>query len=120
MEKKNWRKNIDIEDLEVKNNKMAQEKIVEKGFEVKKNDELFVVDTKPTNKFTGKKTELKKKKKGEFKPSKWEERKVKRKIISQIYQNPDKKIYVNEKENQVIDLWGEDPKNSKKKASHFP
>src|SRR5690242_12311926 len=77
--KKNWRKNIDISELEKKNLKKDQEMLIERDVQFMKDDELFQIDDQPMqnvkNSFLTKKTQRGQKKN---KISKNEERKIKR------------------------------------------
>jgi nucleolar protein 53 len=109
--KKNWRKNIDISQLEKTNNRLNQEKIEEKNLESMKNEELFHIDVNPSSssKFIGKKVD---RKKTPFKRSRYEERKIKRTVIKPSNEN---KFF---KENENVDLWGEESTSKKNKISY--
>ena len=87
--KKNWRKNIDVTDIEENVKKINKEKIVEKTISNLKDDELFTFDTtKPTQKYLGRKKERKEKK--VKKVSKNEQRQIKRIIENKARAEPGK------------------------------
>lgn len=116
--KKNWRKNIDVTDIEENVKKINKEKIVEKTISNLKDDELFTFDTtKPTQKYLGRKKERKEKK--VKKVSKNEQRQIKRIIENKAIAEPVKQEEV-KKEN--LDLWGDDneTKPSKKIEISYP
>ena len=110
--KKNWRKNIDISDIERSQLKLNQEKIKNQSIKNLKDQDLFELDEEDkyiidNNKnkdkeFLGKKTKKIKK------SSKQEERQIKR-IISNMPQNQknkEKQEEEKQKQNQIYDLWG--------------
>jgi nucleolar protein 53 len=112
--KKNWRKNIDISDLEKKNLQLEQEKLLERDVQFMKDDDLFTIDTKP---MTNLKDNLLKKKTQRVekvnKNSKNEERQIRR--IAEKLQN--EKVVEKETINEVVDLWGDDVLKIKKNPS---
>jgi hypothetical protein len=100
--KKNWRKNIDVTDLEKKNIQKESEKLVEKNLELMKDEDLFHIDVQPTSKtktdFLNKKTQRNTKQKN---ISIIEERKIKRLAVNTQIKNENTK-------KEVYDLWGDD------------
>ena len=109
--KKNWRKNIDVSDIERSQQRLNQEKIKIQSIQNIKDQDLFEVDEQDkdiiddkANKakdksFIGKKTKRIKK------SSKQEERQIKRMIeISNL--NANNKKIEEKNENQIYDLWG--------------
>ena len=108
--KKNWRKNIDISDIERSQQKLNQEKIKNQSIQNIKDQDLFeldeedkdIIDNNKNKEFLGKKTKKIKK------SSKQEERQIKR-IISNMPQNQknkEKQEEEKQKQNQIYDLWG--------------
>ena len=110
--KKNWRKNIDVSDIERSQQKLNQEKIKNQSINNLKDQDLFELDEEDKDiidnnknkdkEFLGKKTKKIKK------SSKQEERQIKR-IISNMPQNQKDKERQEEekqKQNQIYDLWG--------------
>ena len=110
--KKNWRKNIDVSDIERSQQKLNQEKIKNQSIKNLKDQDLFELDEEDKDiidnnknknkKFLGKKTKKIKK------SSKQEERQIKR-IISNMPQNQknkEKQEEEKQKQNQIYDLWG--------------
>ena len=109
--KKNWRKNIDVSEIEQSQQKLNQEKIKIQKIKDLKDEDLFELDTcvEQDNKNKIKNKELLgKKKKREKKTSKQEERKIKR--IIEIANTKAIQNNINEKENEnkIYDLWGDD------------
>ena len=109
--KKNWRKNIDISEIEKKDVEAKQEKILEKGVAALKDEDLFVIDSAPIQKlkrnFLNKKTERDGKKQKK-KLSKIEEMLIKR-TQKVLLESLDKKQEKPEKEKpQVKSLWDDD------------
>jgi nucleolar protein 53 len=117
--KKNWRKNIDISDIEKKDVEAKQEKLLEKNVAALKDEDLFVIDSAPIQKeqknFLNKKTQRDGKKQKK-KLSKIEERLIKRKQ-KHLLENEKKPEQTKEKV-QVKCLW-EDDDNTAPKIS-FP
>ena len=119
--KKNWRKNINVSDIEQSQQKLNQELIKNQKISNLKNNDLFEIDDDLEakniikNKFLGKKTKKPKK------TSKKEQRQIKRIIEASqtkaVMNNINKKE--TEKENKIYDLWGDDDTNTKdmKKAN---
>ncbi len=115
--KKNWRKNIDISDIEKIQQKLNQEKNKKESIQNLKDEELFEVDEDNQDIEKGKKNKnikkdklfLGNKTKREKKSSKQEERQIKR-IIEMSNFNENQKKLEEEKENQnkIYDLWGSD------------
>ena len=114
--KKNWRKNINISDIEQAQQKLNQEKIKTQKISNLKNEDLFEFDDNieksnlKTGKFLGKKTKKTKK------VSKNEQRQIKR-----IIESSQTKAVMNNLENQdtnnenkIYDLWGNDNNNKNK------
>ena len=112
--KKNWRKNIDVSDIEQTQQKINQELIKNQKISDLKNTDLFELDDnldtaniKP-KRFLGKKTKKPKK------VSKMEQRHIKRIIESSktkaVLNNLDKDK--NQNENKIYDLWENDDKNN--------
>lgn len=112
--KKNWRKNIDVSDIEQTQQKINQQQIKNQKISDLKNTDLFELDDNLDNvnikpkKFLGKKTKQPKK------VSKMEQRQIKRIIESSktkaVLNNLDKGI--NQNENKIYDLWENDDKNN--------
>ena len=113
--KKNWRKNINVSDIEQSQQKLNQELIKNQKISNLKNNDLFEIDDDLEakniikNKFLGKKTKKPKK------TSKKEQRQIKRIIEASqtkaVMNNINKKEA--EKENKIYDLWGDDDTNAK-------
>lgn len=107
--KKNWRKNIDISDIEKNNLKKDQEELIKRDIQFLKDEDLFVVDNEPTqgfkNEFLGKKTNKDKKPK---KISRNEERKIKR-IKENMQETSTEKNY---SKNKIVDLWNDETQES--------
>ena len=109
--KKNWRKNIDISDIEKSQQRLNQEKIKMQSIQNLKDEELFEVDNKDIeedNKNKKKdKSFLGNKIKREKKSSKQEERQIKRIIeMSKFNENQKNKQEEKDNENKIYDLWG--------------
>jgi nucleolar protein 53 len=111
--KKNWRKNIDVSDIEQTQQKINQQQIKNQKISDLKNTDLFELDDNLDNanikpkKFLGKKTKKPKK------VSKMEQRQIKHIIESSktkaVLNNLDKDK--NQNENKIYDLWENDNKN---------
>jgi nucleolar protein 53 len=115
--KKNWRKNIDISEIEKKDVVAKQEKLLENNVAALKDADLFVIDSAPIQKlkrnFLNKKTERDGKKQKK-KLSKAEERLIKRQQ-KVLLENLDKKQEKSEKEKpQVKNLWDDDDNTAPK------
>ena len=118
--KKNWRKNIDVSDIEQTQQKINQQQIKNQKISDLKNTDLFELDDNLDNanikskKFLGKKTKKPKK------VSKMEQRQIKRIIESSktkaVLNNLDKGI--NQNENKIYDLWENDDKNNTNKNNN--
>jgi nucleolar protein 53 len=108
--KKNWRKNIDISDLEQKNNLISQEKLLKKDVAGLKDEDLFVVDSAPVESlkknFLNKKSQRGEQEKKKKKLSKNEERLIKRITISEENKNKNLQNKSEEENNTSYDLWG--------------
>ena len=99
--KKNWRKNIDVSDIEKAENIRNQEKLDKNKIKQMKDEELFELDIKKKE-FIGKKIKKKEeKKKKNKKLSKMEQRKIKRiiekekeKVLFKKDENEKKKKYM--------------------------
>ena len=112
--KKNWRKNIDVSDIEQTQQKINQQQIKNQKISDLKNTDLFELDDNLDNanikpkKFLGKKTKKPKK------VSKMEQRQIKRIIESSktkaVLNNLDKDK--NQNENKIYDLWENNDKNN--------
>ena len=117
--KKNWRKNIDISDIEKSQQKLNQEIIKNQKIQNLKDQDLFEldIDEEQDNKKTKKeKSLIGKKTKREKKSSKQEQRQIKRIIEmanTKAVQNNIEKQNEKEKENQIYDLWGENTNPTK-------
>lgn len=102
--KKNWRKNIDVSEIEKKENKLNSEKINESRIQNLKDEELFVFDMagdmKKKNNLLNKKTDRKKGQK-----SKNEER-----LIKQIKKvsNDGSTVVIKKKEEELVNLWDDE------------
>merc|ERR1712170_266432 len=59
--KKNWRKNIDITDVDEKTNKINETKLAEKNLQLAKDEDLFTMDINPLGNKAGNTTVKKKK-----------------------------------------------------------
>jgi len=108
--KKNWRKNIDVTDIEKIENLRNQDKLDKNKIHQMKDEELFELDTKKKE-FIGKKIKKKEEKdKKKKKLSKMEQRKIKR-----IIENEKEKILLkkneNEKKEEIYDMWGNEENN---------
>ena len=110
--KKNWRKNIDVTDIEQSQQRLNQEKIKLQKIKDLKDEDLFEIDAdveeenQNKNKIKNKEL-LGKKTKREKKTSKQEERKIKR--IIEISNTKAIQNNIKEKEeNKIYDLWGDD------------
>jgi nucleolar protein 53 len=106
--KKNWRKNIDVSDLEKKNIQKESEKLIEKNLELMKDEDLFQIDLQPTSKI--KNDFLKKKTNRNNKTQSIsinEERKIKR-LASNTQKNN------GNSEEEVYDLWANSQKSENK------
>ena len=105
--KKNWRKNIDVTDIDKTDIKHLDENIAKTNIKLMKDDEIFSFDVKPAqsarNKFLGRKTDKVKKVK---KLSRNEERKVKN-MKKYLEQHPEPTILNNKPETNYY-LWGDD------------
>ena len=104
--KKNWRKNIDISEIEKKDVEKNQEKLLEKKVSNLKDEDIFMIDSAPINKYQNKFLN-RKTQKSEKKPKKLslvEQRLIKRKqkILSEI------KPAVKEEKPQLKNLWEDD------------
>lgn len=118
--KKNWRKNIDVTDIESKMRLRNKDEIIEDNVKGMKDDKLFTFDyTKSKEKFSGKKRERTPKK-----LSIVEQRKVKR-----IIDNNNKNKQLGKEDDvkeEIVDLWADENINSyskvKKKVNsiHYP
>ena len=125
--KKNWRKNIDISDIEKSQQKLNQEKIKNQSIQNLKDQDLFEVDEDENDENQENKNKRKdksllgKKTKKIKKPSKQEERKIKRIIemdnTKAVKINREKEEEEKEKQNQIYDLWGEDTSKKENKNS---
>ena len=109
--KKNWRKNIDVSDIEKADNIRNQEKLDKNKIKQMKDEELFELDIKKKE-FIGKKIKKKgEKEKKKKKLSKMEERKIKR-----IIENEKEKILLkndkNEKKEEIYDMWENEEENN--------
>jgi nucleolar protein 53 len=117
---KNWRKNIDISELEKKNLQKDQDNLVERDVGFLKDEDLFVVDNLPNkslkNEFLGKKTKKDKKVK---KLSIVEERKIQRIKMNLIKEQVQEKTEI-KKEEKLINLWDDEGENTKKPTLKFP
>ena len=119
--KKNWRKNIDVSDIEQTQQKINQQQIKNQKISDLKNTDLFELDDNLDNanikpkKFLGKKTKKPKK------VSKMEQRQIKRIIESSktkaVLNNLDKEK--NQNENKIYDLWENDDKNNTNKNNNI-
>ena len=107
--KKNWRKNIDVSDIEQTQQKINQQQIKNQKISDLKNTDLFELDDNIEN------SNLKPKK-----VSKIEQRQIKRIIESSktkaVLNNIDKGI--NQNENKIYDLWENDDKNNTNKNNN--
>ena len=110
--KKNWRKNIDISEIELALQKQNQDELLKKQISHLKDEELFAVDTSTqhTNKdkLLGMKTQRKEKK--QKKQSKNEQRQIKRIIESNTIHHNNEQL----PKQEVYDLWSEDTNPSSK------
>ena len=110
--KKNWRKNIDISDIEQSQQRLNQEKIKTQKIQDLKDQDLFELDENIDNKKEDnkqKKSLLGKKTKRVKKISKQEERQIKRIIEisnTKAIQNNLEKQSEKENQNKIYDLWG--------------
>lgn len=107
--KKNWRKNIDMTEIEIKENELNKEAMFEDSIKNKKADELYSIDNTSTQniKLLNKKTnrsEQKKEKRSKFET----------KMINQIMKNNKYNKSELKKEDNEIDLWDDEDKNIKK------
>ena len=119
--KKNWRKNIDVLDIEQTQQKINQQQIKNQKISDLKNTDLFELDDNLDNanikpkKFLGKKTKKPKK------VSKMEQRQIKRIIESSktkaVLNNLDKDK--NQNENKIYDLWENNDKNNTNKNNNI-
>ena len=108
--KKNWRKNIDVTDIEKIENLRNQDKLDKNKIHQMKDEELFEIDINKKE-FIGKKIKKKEEKdKKKKKLSKMEQRKIKR-----IIENEKEKILLkkneNEKKEEIYDMWGNEENN---------
>ena len=111
---KNWRKNIDISDLEKKNLQKDQEKLVERDVKFMKDEELFVIDTEPMKNI--KESLLKKKTKRTDKVKKYslnEEIKVKR-MCERIKKDEKEQKEQKPIEKEIKSLWDDEDKPNTK------
>ena len=120
--KKNWRKNIDVSDIEKSQQRLNQEKIKKQSIKNLKDQDLFELDEPDKNIIKDKNDKNKdnsllgQKTKREKKTSKQEARQIKRMIeISNLNANNKNKEEDKEKENQLYDLWGSDTKSKTNK-----
>ena len=113
--KKNWRKNIDISDIEKSQQKLNQQKIKNQTIKNLKDQDLFELDEEDINieqdnNKNKDKSLLGKKTKKIKKPSKQEARQIKRIIelsnTKAVLNNIDKEEVEKEKQNKIYDLWG--------------
>lgn len=107
--KKNWRKNIDIDAIEKKQQKKNKEEIIKQTISNLKDEELFTFDyTKPTQKYLGRKKERKPKIR---QISKNEQKKLKRIIEAnqRTQSNP-----IVEVKRELLDIWGDNNDDNKK------
>ena len=114
--KKNWRKNIDISDIEKSQQKLNQQKIKNQTIKNLKDQDLFELDEEDknieqdNNDKKKDKSLLNKKTKREKKPSKQEARQIKRIIelstTKAVQNNIEKEEVEKEKQNKIYDLWG--------------
>ena len=103
--KKNWRKNIDVVDIEKAENLRNQEKLDKNRIKQMSDEELFELNTNKKE-FIGKKIKKKEeKKKKNKKLSKMEQRKIKR-IIEKEKEKVLFKKDENEKKKEIYDMWG--------------
>ena len=113
--KKNWRKNIDISEIEKKDVEKNQEKLLEKNVSNLKDQDIFVVDSTPINKYQNKFLN-RKTQKSEKKPKKLslvEQRLIKRKQKILLENKPEAK----EEKPQLNNLW-EDELNTTHKINY--
>ena len=108
--KKNWRKNIDISDIEQSQQKLNQEKIQNQKISDLKDEDLFEIDVNLGKQNLKPKKLLGKKTKKPKKVSKNEQREIKHIIESSqtkaVINNHEKNK--NQKNNEIYDLWGDD------------
>jgi nucleolar protein 53 len=109
--KKNWRKNIDISELEANINKAEQEKLIDKALDYVKDEDMFTIDINPMARGVNKvkKDGLLNKKIKRNKISKFEQVKIKR--IAEKINKEDNNIEDKIRED-VYNLW--DDKNDNK------
>lgn len=110
--KKNWRKNIDVSEIEKAKVKKNREDIIEKNVEKLKDEDIFDYDIAPDdkNKILGKKVERTKPKKVK-KKSKNEQRQIKRIVEREMEKKEEEP---EEKKQEVFDIWGDDNTKSEK------
>ena len=120
--KKNWRKNIDVIDIEKAENLRNQEELDKNRIKQMKDEELFEIDINKKE-FIGKKIKKKEeKKKKNKKLSKMEQRKIKR-IIEKEKEKLLFKKDENEKKEEIYDMWGNEEEynnNLSKKNISYP
>ena len=108
--KKNWRKNIDISDIEQSQQKLNQEKIQKQKISDLKNEDLFEIDVNLEKSNLKSKKLLGKKTKKPKKVSKNEQREIKHIIDTSqtkaVLNNLDNEK--KQKNNKIYDLWGDD------------
>ena len=113
--KKNWRKNINVSDIEQSQQILNQEIIKNQKISNLKNDDLFEIDDNLKSKISSKNKFLGKKTKKPKKTSKKEEKQIKRIIEASKTKAVINNIEKKEKENdnkKIYDLWGDDDTNT--------